>query len=171
MGLNDINTHDYETHDDPTHTHINSDEIQLSDRVTNTVVKGLDHPSFFAKGCDVNDTTGTGAYIEGTTRIENKGNIDEETNSKWKAATINDIGLFQQESVPHDDSNTNANENETTTQENELEIESESVPVPVISDEDRTFIASDSFDGKKDCYMFRRGDKGVGYYSETSAAL
>ena len=47
FGLNDINTKDYETGVDNSGEH-----VILADRITHVVTKGVDHPSFFAKGTD-----------------------------------------------------------------------------------------------------------------------
>ena len=136
MGLNDINTHEFETYDNPDGTTTSAVEhharlkavekqnssssssghgVVLPDRVQNKVVKGADHPSFFAKGCDHNDTTPGGAYINN----DNTGNGDMNSNNNnsvngssgrvtegieehltgvahgWKAATVDEqTGLF-----------------------------------------------------------------------------
>ena len=45
FGLNDINTKDYETGVDNS-----GEDVILADRITHVVTKGVDHPSFFAKG-------------------------------------------------------------------------------------------------------------------------
>lgn len=149
LGLNDINTKDFETYDDPSQAR--DDGIHLSDRATTTVKKGLDHPSFFAKGCEENDNTGTGAYIEGTKKPEQTDEDESHSNTTWKAAKINAMGLFELEPASQED------ENDVSDQDKEPV--SESVPAD-LSDEKRVFVASDSFDGKREGFVFRRGDWG-----------
>ena len=115
MGLLDINTTDYETIETTKETNKNtipnnnSDIVIPSDRITHQIPKGVDHPSFFAKGTDINDSTPGGAYIPGTstsTNIEEE-DKDNEINphTAWRAAKMDENGVFIE-----DDNNNNDKE-------------------------------------------------------------
>lgn len=90
FGLLDMNTKDFEVVPE----NMKSDAQIYADRVTRTVQRGEDHPSFFAKGCD--DNTAGGVFMSTTAETqesESTGTVPE----GYRAMKVNEQGEFLEE--------------------------------------------------------------------------
>jgi hypothetical protein len=161
-----MNTYDYETYDNPDGTTTAGSEIRIQeqmsgqlavpDRVTNKVVKGLDHPSFFAKGC-VDETPG-GQYLTPEVTADNDTIPSDGVASQWRAARLDENGLFIEPEPVEDEEDENPEENVNVVVSTANADEGEFIPA-----------LSGGFEGPKKGFIFRRGSKGVGYYVDLSS--
>ena len=158
MGLNDINTKDFETGVD--YNDAAAGPV-LPDRLTQHYEKKPDHPTFFAKGTNVNDTTIGGSCL--------------------KEFQVDDSHILNHQSsgVPENVQPILEAEEYCTPPEGfvaERIANPKAGILPVVNqtslgrnlgnDDDFDFIPREEFYGPRHGYVFRLGSKGVGYYED-----
>lgn len=150
FGLLDMNTADYEVI--PEGAQHPSSEVVYADRVTRVVKKGADHPSFFAKGCEINDNTTGGAFM--SSKEDAAGGVETGViPAGWTFSKMNEHGEFIQDEEKGDE------------EENSKEEESKE-DSRVKTEGNYHFIPSATFAGKKEGYIFQAGEQGTGYYQD-----
>jgi hypothetical protein len=126
----------------------------LPDRLTQQYEKAVDHPTFFAKGTDINDSTVGGKCVKevpGDNGVDAASQIDEITDDDY----LQPPEGFKAERIAN-----------TKT----------AVPVGrafegklgrVLGDDSEfDFIPREEFGGLKSGFVFRLGSKGIGYYED-----
>lgn len=151
LGLNDINTADFETG-------VDHSAVILSDRVATAhmYVKGPDHPTVFAKGTTENDTTEGGVYFEGTPKVS----------AIAGAAVENDEPYYCQ--PPAGWSVVREEEDFLAKAAALRRTRRPSISLREFEDDSAlTFTPYEEFSGARPGQVFRLGSQGLGYYQDT----
>jgi len=151
--LNDINTADFETGVEDL-TKVQHGPV-LPDRLTENYHKTVDHPTFFAKGTDVDDTTQGGGYF---TAKPKSSDAAEQAVEEY----------YQPPAGWHFERNAN------NAPDHSLPNDTVTQPQPPITtigrnlgdDSELKYIPREEFYGAKEGYVFRLGSKGIGYYED-----
>ena len=147
-----MNTKDYET------GYEESGSAQgpvLPDRLTQHYKKEVDHPTPFAKGTNVDDSTVGGFYNSGNI-TEDMEQMDNEGSREYCAPPTG--WTFEKK---RDESS-----NETEVPNDIIDNENVILKRQFSDDNDLDFIPREEFGGMKTGYVFRLGSKGLGYYSD-----
>lgn len=177
LGLNDINTKDFETG-------YEEEELKdhgpiLPDRVTIPYHRAVDHPTFFAKGTDINDNTVGGAVVA-PVKITSMPEVPAESEyfqppAGWKfEKNMNELPDYSTRHHQHEkkESENNINDNKN----NNIDEEDRQTPRAPVKygrdlgdDSHLDFIPREEFGGAKKGYIFRLGSLGMGYYEDRNA--
>jgi hypothetical protein len=155
--LNDINTKDFETGVEEDVTNLPHGPV-LSDRLTQHYVKGSDHPTFFAKGTEINDTTTGGKFIGSSSDSSSSNNATKEQEGEKLP-----VPIVEQEEYFEAPAGWKF---EKVTEQDPLIAYHPVAGRKIGDDSDLDFIPREEFYGRREGYCFRLGSKGVGYYED-----
>eukprot|EP01040_Poterioochromonas_malhamensis_P010219 gene10221-11116_t len=177
LGLNDINTKDFETgYDEELKDH----GPILPDRVTIPYHKAVDHPTFFAKGTDINDNTVGGAVVA-PVKSTSVPEVPAESEyfqppAGWKfEKNMNELPDYSTRHHQHDKKESEDNNNDSKNNNNIDEEDRQTPRAPekygrdLGDDSHLDFIPREEFGGAKKGYIFRLGSLGMGYYEDRNA--
>ena len=132
----------------------------LPDRLTMTQKKMVDHPTFFAKGTDVNDNTMGGAYFK---------EKSEQWDQKHEPTDMKDSPEGEDYYQPPAGWSFEKNLHELP--DYGRRTSDQTGPGRVVGrnlgdDSDLEYIPREDFGGYREGYVFRLGSKGMGYYQD-----
>lgn len=154
LGLNDINTADFETG-------VDHSAVILSDRATtaHAYVRGADHPTVFAKGTTENDDTQGGVFFEGTPAVP----------AIAGAAAADDEPSYCQ--PPAGWSVVREEEDFLAKAAAQRRTRRPSISLREFEDDSAlAFAPYEEFSGARPGQVFRLGSQGLGYYQDTGGA-
>jgi hypothetical protein len=128
----------------------------LPDRLTEHYQKKPDHPTFFAKGTDVDDDTVGGSCV---TKSQNISTSADE-NAEFYSPPVGWVC----EKLVSESSHEASERTKLSTTENSAEITQKKRVFT--DDSELDYIPREEFGGRREGYVFRLGSKGIGYYQD-----
>jgi hypothetical protein len=120
-------------------------------------VKGSDHPTFFAKGTDINDNTTGGKFVGSASSSSTTDKRAEEEKDHLPVPIVEKEEYFEAPA---------GWKFEKVTEQDPLIAYHPVVGRKIGDDSDLDFIPREEFYARREGYCFRLGSKGVGYYED-----